>query len=94
MLKKANRESIAPSSNLEPAPEQSYTSNARHHQGLRQERDFSPAAQPEVHITIGTIEVRADSKSDKLPVELPHANPESFGFDEYAQIRRYLSWER
>jgi hypothetical protein len=46
------------------------------------------------HITIGTIEVRADSKPDKQPVELPPANPESFGFDEYAQIRRYLSWER
>jgi len=93
MLKKAKSESIAPSSNLEPAPEQSYASNAGHHPGIRQERDFSPA-QPEVHITIGTIEVRADSKPDKQPVELPPANPESFGFDEYAQIRRYLSWER
>lgn len=58
------------------------------------ERSFIPEARPEVHISIGTIEVRADTKPEIQSAELPPENPGPFGFDEYAQIRRYISWER
>lgn len=44
----------------------------------------------QVNVSIGTIDIRAESQ----PVPLPAEPVGSYGFGEYEPMRRYLSWER
>ncbi|MEI6103935.1 MAG: hypothetical protein WCP70_08310 [Methanothrix sp.] len=44
----------------------------------------------EIHVNIGAIEIRAETQPAVEPV--PQAR--TYGFDEFAMVRRYQGWER
>jgi hypothetical protein len=51
---------------------------------------IEPKGPDQINVSIGSIEIRAESQPAVLPAE-PVA---SYGFSEYEPMRRYLSWER
>jgi hypothetical protein len=79
---------------MQPEYEQFKGQSVRPLQPSGQERFHQSLSQNEVHISIGTIEVIAETKPSPQPAEPPSKEPESYGFEEYDLIRRYISWER
>jgi hypothetical protein len=53
-------------------------------------RTIEPKEPDQVNVSIGSIEIKAESP----PAILPSEPVASYGFSEYEPMRRYLSWER